>query len=241
MHGHGPPGRDGRPIPCRRIILALLGCGVSLLLTALSGPAPAAGTEEADALLERLRRGGLVVVFTNAHADVGTDTAPLRFDACARQRQLSEQGHDAALRIARGRQALGIPFARVVASPYCRARHTAYLIFAADYTRHDDALADSCGLAPPADAGRRLRDLAAAPPRSDTNTALVTHACNVTAAFGRSDLPCARDPGAGDALVLAPEDDGRPDLVGCLTVGDWSRYAGMPARPIRASLLPWQW
>lgn len=247
MHGHGPSGRDGRPPSGRRtglhptlrrlVSVAVLAAG----LFAVVGAPRAAGTAESDALLERLRQGGLVVVFRDARADVGEDRPPLDFDACTRQRQLGERGREEALNIARGRQALGIPFARVVTSPYCRARHTAYLIFAADYTRHDQALADACGLAPPTDAGRLLRRLASDPPRTGTNTALVTHACNIVAAFGDSDLACARSPAAGDALVLAPQDDGTTRLVGCLAVGDWSRYANLPARPIRASLMPWQW
>lgn len=106
-------------------LLALLALACSLPLAAaddagLAGPA----------LREALLRGGYVLYFRHAATDFSqNDEQMTGYEDCARQRNLTERGREEARTIGAAVRRLGIPVTTVLASPFCRTRETAELIF----------------------------------------------------------------------------------------------------------------
>jgi phosphohistidine phosphatase SixA len=87
---------------------------------ALSGPA----------LRAALLRGGYVLYFRHAATDFGqNDDRMTGFEDCAQQRNLTERGRSEARAIGAAIRKLRIPVSDVFASPFCRTRETAELIF----------------------------------------------------------------------------------------------------------------
>ncbi|MCB0154857.1 MAG: histidine phosphatase family protein, partial [Anaerolineae bacterium] len=89
-------------------------------------PGPLAGA----ALLQALQHGGYVIFFRHAatyRSQLDTDQQNL--ENCATQRNLDETGQAQARAIGAAFAAANIPIGPVLASPYCRTRHTAELAF----------------------------------------------------------------------------------------------------------------
>ncbi len=89
-----------------------------------------AGEAEAWAALQR---GGMVVIMRHASApgpEQGREGDPSGFvlEDCATQRNLSEHGREQATRLGEAMRAHHIVFARVMSSPWCRAKDTAILM-----------------------------------------------------------------------------------------------------------------
>ncbi len=122
--------------PCSVLLLALLLAGASaagaqtvdtpslprLLPTPMGEPVSAT-----TALLERLRRGGLVLLVRHERTalDSRFDLTPYAPDSCERQRNLSLAGHASAVAMRQALLELRIPVGLVIASPYCRTLATA--------------------------------------------------------------------------------------------------------------------
>jgi len=95
-------------------------------------PAVAADTTQLSgrALGDALRHGGYVIYFRHAATDFGqNDDAMTSFENCAQQRNLTDQGRAEARAIGAGIARAHVPVDAVLASPYCRTRETAQLIF----------------------------------------------------------------------------------------------------------------
>jgi hypothetical protein len=126
------------------------------------------------ALLDALKRGGLILYFRHTSTDFGqNDDAMSGYEDCARQRNLTDRGRDEARRIGEAVKRLGIPIGDVLASPFCRTRETAQLIFG----RETVAAAVRGGPARPDNADRyaELRKLLSTPPPRGTNLAIASH------------------------------------------------------------------
>jgi hypothetical protein len=126
------------------------------------------------ALLDALKRGGLILYFRHTSTDFGqNDDAMSGYEDCARQRNLTDRGRDEARRIGEAVKRLGIPIGDVLASPFCRTRETAQLIFG----RETVATAVRGGPARPDNADRyaELRKLLSTPPSPGTNLAIASH------------------------------------------------------------------
>jgi hypothetical protein len=126
------------------------------------------------ALLDALKRGGLILYFRHTSTDFGqNDDAMSGYEDCARQRNLTDRGRDEARRIGEAVKRLGIPIGDVLASPFCRTRETAQLIFG----RETVAAAVRGGPARPDSADRyaELRKLLSTPPPGGTNLAIASH------------------------------------------------------------------
>jgi len=95
------------------------------------------------------------------------------YEDCARQRNLTDNGRDEARRIGAAIKRLDIPIGDVLASPFCRTRETAQLIFG----RATAAPAVRGGPARPETNDRyaELRKLLSTPPRAGTNLAIASH------------------------------------------------------------------
>jgi Histidine phosphatase superfamily (branch 1) len=126
------------------------------------------------ALLQTLRGGGLILYFRHTSTDFGqNDDAMSGYEDCARQRNLTDRGRDEARRIGDAIKRLDIPIGDVLASPFCRTRETAQLIFG----RATVAPAVRGGPARPDrdDRYAELRTLLSTPPRAGTNLAIASH------------------------------------------------------------------
>jgi phosphohistidine phosphatase SixA len=192
-----------RPLP-RRCLAALP------LALALARPPPAraaavtAEVPAGQALVARLRAGGLVLFFR--HADTVGEPCDRsdRVGDRAGQRNLSAAGRAQAVRLGQRLAALGIPIADpVLAGPVFRARDTADLAFGPGRVRvTDDLLADDY-------AGARLeqvlaghRRLLSEPPPAGANRVLVGHRTPAIMVVGPAVGGAAFPEGA--ALVIAP-------------------------------------
>jgi broad specificity phosphatase PhoE len=172
-------------------VALLLACCASVALAddtaTLAGPA----------LREALLRGGYVLYFRHAATDFGqNDDQMSGFEDCARQRNLTERGRADARAIGAQIRRLGVPIGDVLASPFCRTRETAELIFGR--ARVDTRVRG--GPAQPDDAARYqpLRALLEAPAASGANLVIVSHGNPFRAVTGAPYLT------EGEAALLEP-------------------------------------
>ena len=150
--------------------LALLFCAALPLLAA----EPPSESLTGAALLDELKSGGLILYFRHTSTDFGqNDDAMSGYEDCARQRNLTDHGRDEARRIGEAVKRLGIPIGDVLASPFCRTRETAQLIFG----RETVSAAVRGGPARPGNGDRyaELREILSTPPQAGTNLAIASH------------------------------------------------------------------
>jgi phosphohistidine phosphatase SixA len=110
---------------------------IALAAFLTASPAPArelspvtAASAEGQGLVERLRRGGLVLFFRHADTAGMPCDSSFRIGDRAGQRNISERGREQARRIGAAMSALGIPVGRpVLAGPVFRAADTAIEAF----------------------------------------------------------------------------------------------------------------
>jgi phosphohistidine phosphatase SixA len=144
----------------------------TVALPAIAAEAPE--TLAGPALVQALKSGGLILYFRHTSTDFGqSDDAMSGYEDCARQRNLTDRGREEARRIGAAITRLGIPIGDVLASPFCRTRETAQLIFG----RATVATAVRGGPAVPETADRytELRKLLSTPPSRGTNLAIASH------------------------------------------------------------------
>ena len=157
----------------RRWMAAALALSLAAALPATAAETPSESLTGA-ALLQTLRAGGLILYFRHTSTDFGqNDDAMSGYEDCARQRNLTDNGRDEARRIGAAIKRLDIPIGDVLASPFCRTRETAQLIFG----RATVAPAVRGGPARPETNDRyaELRKLLSTPPRAGTNLAIASH------------------------------------------------------------------
>lgn len=199
----------------RRVVPALL-LAFAFLAAAVPQAAAQEGREQpvtaqearGAALVERLRRGGLVMFFR--HADTRSMPCDRSFRVGDRegQRNISPAGRAQSQRIGQALRELGIPVALpVLAGPVYRARDTAEMAFGAPNVEVTDSLlADDYS-------GSRLdwvlsehRRLFSAPVTAKANRVLVGHRTPAIMVLGPSVGGKAFP--EGSALVLEPRQDG---------------------------------
>jgi virginiamycin B lyase len=224
-------------VPLQRIVV--LAC--ALLLSACMGDSEPSGqrattasatTEPATTvtseppLAAALREGGYVIYFRHAATDpVPDDADPVVLSDCDTQRNLSATGRRESERIGRAIAAGGIPIGRVLTSPFCRALDTARLAFGR--ARIAQVL-ENLETAP--DEGERarrvagLRRLLSAEPQPGTNTVLVAHGFNISAA---ADVTLSE----GEAAVFEPRGEQRFRLVARVEPNEWRDVIGSPREP----------
>ena len=155
--------------------------------------APLAGA----ALRAALSRGGYVLYFRHAATDFGqNDERMTGFEDCAQQRNLTAQGREAARAIGAEIRRLKLPIGTVLASPFCRTRETAELIFGR--VQVDRRVLG--GPARPEDPARYapLRALLSTPVPDGENLAIVSHGNPFHAVAGPPYLA------EGEAAVVEP-------------------------------------
>ena len=169
------------------------------------------------ALRDALVRGGYVLYFRHARTDFGqNDDRMSGYEDCAQQRGLTDAGRSDARMVGDAVRSLRIPVASVLASPFCRTRETAELIFGHATT---DARVRG-GPARPDDPERyaALRTLLSTPPPSGTNLAIVSHGNPFAALAGPPYLA------EGEVAVVEPLGAKGFRVVGRIRADGWRDY-----------------
>src|SRR5438105_4912691 len=123
------PARPGVAISRYRRLL-VVGALCAFVPAWLSAAEPPAETLSGAKLLAALKDGGLILYFRHTSTDFGqNDDQMSGYEDCARQRNLTEKGREEARQIGAAIRRLGIPVGEVLASPFCRTRETAQLMF----------------------------------------------------------------------------------------------------------------
>jgi Histidine phosphatase superfamily (branch 1) len=175
---------------------------------ALSGPA----------LLNALRRGGYVIYIRHTSTDFGqNDEAMTSYDDCTKQRNLTEQGRAEARAIGAAIAKLQIPIGDVLASPFCRTRETARLVFG----RETPSLAVRGGPAATENSDRYadLRKLLSTAVPQGVNVAIASHGNPFRAVAGTPYLA------EGEAAVIEPRGKDGFRIVARITKDGWNALA----------------
>lgn len=177
---------------------------VSLLLFAVPAHAD-------DALWALLKQGGQVVLIRHAVTDPGIGDPPgFKVDDCRTQRNLSDAGRAEAQRLGASLRARDIRVARVLASPWCRARETARIAFGVE-AQAEPALANLFEYSQNRE--RQLagfRALVANAPKQG-NLFMVTHGSTTLAFTGVS-------PATAEMVIVTPTGDGDFRVAGRIPV-----------------------
>ena len=192
----------------RRLALALL------LLAAPPALAADASPLQGRDLGDALRHGGYVIYFRHASTDFGpNDDAMTSFENCAQQRNLTDKGRAEAKAIGEGLARAHVPVESVLASPYCRTRETARLIFGRE------TVAPAVRGGPASTEGGRydaLKALLSKPVARGTNLAIVSHGNPFRAVAPESSYLAE-----GEAAVIEPLGDKGFRVVGRIARDAW--------------------
>ena len=176
--------------------------------------APKGTPPSAPSVLAALRGGGYVIYFRHTATDFSqNDDKMTGFEDCATQRNLTDGGRADARAIGTAIRSLGIPIGEVLASPFCRTRETAELIFgratvstavrggpaSAEGARYDD-----------------LRTLLTRPVPGKVNLAIASHGNPFVAVAGPPYLE------EGEAAVVEPLGEGRFRIVARIKKDGWA-------------------
>jgi broad specificity phosphatase PhoE/predicted small lipoprotein YifL len=173
-----------------------------------------------SAVLDDLRRGGLVVYFRHAITEqAGATDEASDLARCETQRNLSAAGRAQSEEIGKAIRSLRIPVGAVEASPFCRTRDTAQLAFGRFEAKEGLYFVISTDAAQTQRLAAALRKMLSTPPAQGTNTILVSHSANLREAAGIFAKP------EGAAYVFRPLPDGRFEPIAKILPEDWSRAA----------------
>jgi phosphohistidine phosphatase SixA len=164
-------------------------------------------------LLSELRRGGYVLYFRHTSTDFSQNDAGMKsYEDCGHQRNLTDKGRMEARSVGAAIRELGIPFGRVLASPFCRTVDTAQLVF----SRAERMQEVRGGPATPANADRyaALRRILATPVPGGTNLAVVSHGNPFISVAGPPYLA------EGEAAVVRAV-SGDFEIIGRIRLEDW--------------------
>lgn len=158
-----------------------------------------------DALWDRLKQGGYVLLIRHAVTTPGAGDPPgFKLEDCTTQRNLSTEGRAQASRLGEAFRARAIPISEVRSSEWCRCLETARLAFAKaePWKALNSLYADRSR---EADQNHAVAELAAKvkPPQ---NSVLVTHGANVASILGIHPAPAE--------IVVARGEGGKLKMVG---------------------------
>ena len=116
----------GRFAAVFRMLVLAVACGVAVAAAAADSTESLTGA----ALRAALQHGGYVLYFRHGATDFGqNDDRMTGYEDCAQQRNLTDRGRADARAIGAAIKRLHIPVTTVLASPFCRTRETAELVF----------------------------------------------------------------------------------------------------------------
>lgn len=196
-----------------RLATALFAAALALVCAA---QAPAA--LEGKALVEALRQGGYVLYLRHAATDFGqSDEAMTDYANCAQQRNLTDAGRAEARAIGASLKDLRIPVGPILASPYCRTRESAVLVFGTPTV--SQAVRGGPGSDDGGERYAELRKLMSTPVAKGSNLAISSHGNPFRAVVGTAYLQ------EGEIAVIEPLGDGKFRVVARIVKGDWPGLA----------------
>jgi broad specificity phosphatase PhoE len=208
----------------RRNLAVLVACFGVIGIFAIA--VPAARAPDDKALAQALRAGGLVIAVRHGPTFPEMEDGDLlNFESNAAQLNLNDEGEALAKAFGRAMHDVGIPIGMVYTSKYNRAYETAVLAGFKDIVKAPDLTEDGLIMSPK-EYDRRtegFRKMLAMPPRVGTNTILITHQPNLTAALGKD----WQDVKEGEASIFRPE-NGTYKLIARVQMDDWPRIAKAP-------------
>ena len=179
-----------------------------------------AQTLSGPALVKALQAGGHVIVMRHGSSPGDIPKVP-NPDNVPPERQLDEIGRTTTTAMGEALRRLKIPIGDVMTSPTYRARETARLAGLPN-PRPVPELGEGPqamqGAVTPAQTGwlqKKARDF----PKG-TNTVLITHVPNITAAFPAETPALAQ----GEALVVASDGKGGARVVGRIKIEEWASF-----------------
>ncbi len=167
-------------------------------------------------IIDLLREGGFVIYIRHASTDWSQkDVEPYQFYDCAKQRNLDAHGREEAMKIGEAFNALNIPIAKVLSSPFCRTRDTAELAFK-DFEIENDLQHMPVAESPTKEETilflwDRMDELLAQVPPEGENVVLVSHSGNLAHRVDISYLP------EGLMVIFKPDGKGSSELKGMIT------------------------
>ena len=179
---------------------------IALLVVATLLAPGAAGAD--DRLWALLTQGGHVILIRHAITTPGVGDPPgFKLEACATQRNLTDEGRADGKRLGEAFRARRVPIDRVLSSPWCRCLETARLAFGAaevwlplsNLYGRSEASAEQVKQLQPVLAERR----------SGGNVVLVTHGSTISAAVGINPAPA-------EMVIVTPQGNGRFSVAGRL-------------------------
>jgi broad specificity phosphatase PhoE len=208
----------------RRNLAVLVACFGVIGIFAIA--VPAARAPDDKALAQALRAGGLVIAVRHGPTFPEMEDGDLlNFESNAAQLNLNDEGEALAKAFGRAMHDVGIPIGMVYTSKYNRAYETAVLAGFKDIVKAPDLTGDGLVMSPK-EYDRRtegFRKMLAMPPKVGTNTILITHQPNLTAALGKD----WQDVKEGEASIFRPE-NGTYKLIARVQMDDWPRIAKAP-------------
>jgi hypothetical protein len=204
--------RKSMQAPMQGLVALLM--TVSLVVAAQAPMlAPKAPLTPAPGVLTALREGGYIIYFRHTSTDFGqNDDKMTGFEDCSKQRNLTDAGRAEARAIGAAIRSLRIPIGEVLASPFCRTRETAELIFGR-------ATVSTAVRGGPASEGARyddLRTLFTRPVPGNVNLAIASHGNPFVAIAGPPYLA------EGEAAVIQPLGDSRFSIVARIKKDEWA-------------------
>lgn len=198
----------------RSVFALLLAVSLAAFAAAPANDPPQGQALAGKALLTALRHGGYVLYFRHTATDFSQNDEQMSgYEDCARQRNLTDQGRADARAIGAAIRSLGIPIGDVLASPFCRTRETAQLIFG----RYTVSNAVRGGPAS-AEGGRydELKALLARPVPGKANLAIASHGNPFAALAGTPYLA------EGESAVIEPLGAGGFRVVARIRKDEWA-------------------
>jgi phosphohistidine phosphatase SixA len=190
---------------------------LSILILPIGATACAQNLEGA-ALVHALERGGYVLVMRHASSP---SEAPAKESADAEntrdERQLDEKGRTTATAMGHALHELKIPVGAVLSSPTYRALETAKYAQLGTARTHTELGDNGKSMQGGTEAQAYWLQNKVTQFPSGTNTFIVTHNPNITAAFPQIGSPVAE----GEALIFGPDGRGGGTIVARIKIEEW--------------------
>jgi len=174
-------------------------------------------------LIAALREGGYVLLMRHASSPAARpDKASADRENTGLERQLDETGRNTARAMGSAIRGLHLPIHDVLSSPTYRALETVH-IAGLPQPRTAPELGDGGQSMQPLQPSPAvwLRNLVSQVPPTGTDLMVVTHAPNITGAFGAN----VADVADGEILVFRPDGRGDAMLAGRIKIEDWPAFA----------------
>lgn len=198
--------------------------GLLLAVLAVVAVGPVrAETAGGSPLVAALHEGGYVMLMRHASSPAARpDKAAADRENTALERQLDQTGRKTARAMGKAMRALRLPIRDILSSPTYRALETVRMA-GLPQPRTAPELGDGGQSMQPLQPSPAawLRNLVSQRPAPGTDTLIVTHAPNITAAFGAN----VADVNDGEILVFRPDGNGDAMLAGRIKIEDWPRLS----------------